>query len=52
MEIIPAKLKKASKFDPQMNNTTLDIFEQVVTSQILKEWDNKDDKTHKNLSKN
>lgn len=37
---IPPKFKKKSKFDPQINNQTLEIFEQVVTTEVLKQWDN------------
>lgn len=32
---IPTKLKKKSKFDPQINNSTLDIFLNNGTIQVL-----------------
>lgn len=47
---IPMKLKKKSKFDQQMNNPTLDIFQQVITMEVTKQWESKNNIRKNNLS--
>lgn len=38
-DIIPPKLKKNSKFDPQINNSSLEVFQNVVTIEVMNQWE-------------
>lgn len=50
ISMIPIRLKKKSKFDPSIHSPTLNIFQQVVTNEVMKQWNTGRRNIRNNLS--